>query len=98
MVDRRLCAWVWNRSPDLGLQAAVVPYESVAGRGRSRRDIAVVGKGRAKPSSVYRSGLAAWGVSKAPVVIGSLVFSEGMMTADGPPGESDHFRSPITYP
>jgi hypothetical protein len=27
--------------------------------------------------------LAAWGVSKAPVVIGSLVFSEGMMTADG---------------
>ena len=59
-----------------------MPDEPGAGRGRSRRDIAVVGEGRAKSSSFYKPDLAAWGVSKAPVVIGSLVFSVGVMAAD----------------
>ena len=60
-----------------------MPDESVAGRGRSRRDIAVVGEGKAKSVSFYKPDLAQWGVSKAPVIIDSIVFSEGMMTVNG---------------
>ena len=46
-----------------------MPDEPVAGRGRSRRDIAVVGEGRAKSSSFYKPDLVQLGVSKAPVII-----------------------------
>ena len=93
MVDRRLCVWVWNRSPDLGLQAAVVPDEPVAGRGRSRRDIAVVGEGKPSSVSFYKPDLAQWGVSKAPVIIDSLGRHDDRQWAI----VRVAFHSPITY-
>jgi hypothetical protein len=93
MVDWRLCAWVWNRSPDLGLQAAVVPDEP-AGRGRSRRDIAVVGEGSAKSSSFYKPDLAGCIEGTGCQWFSGIFGRDNRRWRNFSHGESDLFRSP----